>query len=46
MLVKIQPFREENDASSAPINIDDQYLRGEITEESGSNTTVTLPLGK
>jgi hypothetical protein len=46
MLVKVQPFREKNDTNSAPIDIDPQYLRGEITEEPESNIVITLPLGK
>jgi hypothetical protein len=46
MLVKLQPFKEESDANSAPVDVAAQYLRGEITEEPESNTVVTLPLGK
>jgi hypothetical protein len=46
MLVKVQPFKEENDANSAPVDVAAQYLRGEITEEPESNTIVALPLGK
>jgi hypothetical protein len=46
MLVKVQPFRKKNDANSAPVKIDNQYLCGEITGESDPNVTVTLPLGK
>jgi len=46
MLVKFQPFRKKSDTNGALMKIDNQHLRGEVTEESGSTTTVTLLLGR